>query len=132
MSRFPRGLDFVAKIHRSVDTGEKTHPLYFSIEEFDESVGQTEGRNHAVSKMLKVTPNDDYTLLVEFEHGNKIIFNMGPLIKTIPYYSLNDLERFKDITLEEKAIRWPDPVTGQKSMMPIRLTVDNMLFAIRD
>jgi hypothetical protein len=29
-----------------------------------------------MSKILKVTPNDDYTLLVEFEHGNKIIFDM--------------------------------------------------------
>ena len=85
-----------------------------------------------MSKMLKVTPNDDYTLLVEFEHGNKIIFNMQPLINTMPYYSLNDLERFKDITIEEKAIRWPDPVPGQKSIMPVRLTVDNMLFTIRE
>ena len=40
-----------------------------------------------MSKMLKVTPNDDYTLLVEFECGNKIIFNMRPLINTIPYYT---------------------------------------------
>ena len=29
-----------------------------------------------VCRILKVTPNDDYTLLVEFEGGNKIIFNM--------------------------------------------------------
>lgn len=85
-----------------------------------------------MSKILKVTPNDDYTLLVEFEHGNKIIFNMAPLIKTIPYSSLEDLSRFKNITLEEKAIRWPDPIPGQKTMFPLRLTVDNMLFAIRE
>ncbi|HOG01127.1 MAG: hypothetical protein BWY57_01941 [Betaproteobacteria bacterium ADurb.Bin341] len=84
-----------------------------------------------MSKIIKATPNDDYTLLVEFEHGNKIVFNMRPLIKTIPYSSLEDLERFRDITLEEKAIRWPDPVPGRKTMLPIRLTVDNMLFAIR-
>ena len=84
-----------------------------------------------MSKIIKVTPNEDYTLLVEFEHGNKIVFNMRPLIKTIPYSSLEDLERFRDITLEEKAIRWPDPVPGRKTMLPIRLTVDNMLFAIR-
>ena len=60
-----------------------------------------------MSKIIKATPNDDYTLLVEFEHGNKIVFNMRPLIKTIPYSSLEDLERFRDITLEEKAIRRP-------------------------
>lgn len=85
-----------------------------------------------MSKILKVTPNDDYTLLVEFEHGNKIVFDMSELIKTIPYHSLQDLNRFKDITLEEKAIRWPDPKAPGMSMMPLRLTVDNMLFAIRD
>jgi len=82
--------------------------------------------------MLRVTPNDDYSLLVEFEHGNKIVFNMRELIKTMPYSSLQDLDRFKNITLEEKAIRWPDPVPGQRTVLPIRLTVDNMLFAIRE
>jgi hypothetical protein len=84
-----------------------------------------------MSKILKVTPNDDYTLLVEFEHGNKIIFNMREIIKTIPFSSLEDLSRFKNITLEEKAICWPEPVPGEKSIIPLRLTVDNMLFAIR-
>lgn len=85
-----------------------------------------------MSKMLKVTPNDDYTLLVEFEHGNKIIFNMREHIKTLPFSSLEDLSRFKDITLEEKAIRWPEPITGKKSIYPLRITVDNMLFTIRE
>lgn len=85
-----------------------------------------------MSKMLKVTPNDDYTLLVEFDDGNKIIFDMKDLIKTMPYSSLKDLERFRDITLEEKAIRWPDPIPGKKALYPIRLTVDNMLFTIRE
>lgn len=85
-----------------------------------------------MSKMLRVTPNDDYTLLVEFEHGNKIVFNMLDIIKTVPYSSLEDLGRFKNITLEEKAIRWPDPIPGQRTMLPIRLTVDNMLFTIRE
>ena len=84
-----------------------------------------------MSKILKVTPNDDYTLLVELEHGNKIIFNMRDIIKTMPFNSLEDLNRFKDITLEEKAIRWPEPVPDEKSIIPLRLTVDNMLFAIR-
>ena len=95
------------------------------------NVLQIERRLHSMSKILNVTPNDDYTLLVEFEHGNKIIFNMRKIIKTIPFSSLEDLSRFKDITLEEKAICWPEPVPGEKSIMPLRLTVDNMLFTIR-
>ena len=85
-----------------------------------------------MSKMLKVTPTDDYALLVEFENGNSILFNMKNLIETMPYSSLKDLKRFKDIKLEDKAIRWPDPIPGQASLYPIRLTVDNMLFTIRE
>lgn len=85
-----------------------------------------------MSKMLKVTPGDDYTLLVEFEHGNRILFNMKDLIETMPYSSLKDLSHFRDITLEEKAILWPDPIPGEAALYPIRLTVDNILFAIRE
>lgn len=85
-----------------------------------------------MSKILKVTANDDYTLLVLFEQGHKIIFNMKPLINTMPYYSLNNPERFKSITLEEKAIRWPDVKKPGQPPVPVRLTVDNILFAIRD
>jgi hypothetical protein len=84
-----------------------------------------------MSKMLSVTPNDDYTLLVEFEDGNKIVFDMKPLIKTIQYAALGDLTRFKDIKLEEKAVCWPAP-KGEKNVVPLRLTVDNMLFKIRE
>lgn len=85
-----------------------------------------------MSKILKVTANEDYTLLVEFEHGHKIHFNMQKLIRTMPYSSLNDLERFKTITVEEKAIHWPDVGNPEMRMVPVRLTVDNMLFTIRD
>jgi hypothetical protein len=84
-----------------------------------------------MGKILNVTPNDDYTLLVEFEHGNKILFNMKPMLKSLPYQSLNDLTRFKNITLEKKAICWPNPVDTDEGIVPLRLTVDNILFAIR-
>ena len=85
-----------------------------------------------MSKLLKVMPGDDYTLLVEFEHGNSILFHMKDLIETMPYNSLKDLDRFRDVTLEEKAIRWPDPNPGETARYPVRLTVDNILFAIRE
>ncbi len=84
-----------------------------------------------MGRILNVTPSDDYTLLVEFEQGNKILFNMKPMLKSLPYRSLNDLARFKNITLEEKAIRWPDPAAPDESIVPLRLTVDNILFTIR-
>jgi hypothetical protein len=57
-----------------------------------------------MSRILNVTPNDDYTLLIKFEQGNEILFNMKPMLKSLPYRILNDLTRFRNITLEEKAI----------------------------
>lgn len=84
-----------------------------------------------MSKIVKVTPNDDYTLLVEFEYDNKIIFNMRDIIKTIPFCSLEDINRFKKVMVEDKAIYWPEPVPNEKSIIPLRLTVDNILFTIR-
>lgn len=84
-----------------------------------------------MSKILKVTPNDDYTLLVEFEQGNTLLFDMKPMLKSLPFRVLNDLSRFKNFTLEEKAIFWPGPAAGEESIVPLRLTVDNMLFTIR-
>ena len=84
-----------------------------------------------MGKIRNATANDDYTLLIEFERGHKILFNMGPLIKTMAFYSLNNLECFKNIRLEEKAIRWPDVKKPGHPPMPVRLTVDNILFAIR-
>lgn len=85
----------------------------------------------AVSRIIKVIPNDDYTLLIEFEHGNKIQFDMKELIKTIPYRSLRNIENFRNIRLEEKAICWQQD-DKKPGMLPVRLTVDNILFTIRD
>lgn len=65
-----------------------------------EMYSKSEGGFHSMSKIHKVTPNDDYTLPVEFEHGSKIIFNMREIRKTIPFGSLQDLSRFKDIAVE--------------------------------
>lgn len=70
-------------------------------------------------------------MLIEFEYGNKILFNMQRLIKTIPFHAFNDIECFKRVTVEDKAIFW-DTNKQDKTLMPIRLTVDNILFKIRD
>ena len=84
-----------------------------------------------MSKILDVIPNDDYTLSIEFDDGNKIIFDMKPYIKTLVYSPLQDLTRFKDIKIEEKAVYWRTSEDKQ-STISLRLTIDNMLFAIRE
>ncbi|OAA84503.1 DUF2442 domain-containing protein [Clostridium ljungdahlii] len=54
--------------------------------------------------IVNVILNNDYTLLIELEHGNKILFNMQRIIKTMLYSSLKDIERFKNIKVEDKII----------------------------
>ena len=85
-----------------------------------------------MSKLIRVTANDNYTLLLEFEGNNKVFFDMKQLIQTMPYYSLNNLENFKDFFLEEGAIRWKDVGRPELAMHPVRLTVDDILFTIRE
>lgn len=80
--------------------------------------------------MIRVTPHGNYTLLIEFEHGNQILFNMERMVRSIPYNVLSDPQRFQKVRIEDKAICWD---TDQpQTVFPLRLTVDNILFAIRD
>lgn len=78
-----------------------------------------------------MTPNNDYTLLIEFEYGNQILFNMQRLVTTMPYHRLSDPELFRDVKFEDKAVCWDTEPPGQ-TLIPLRLTVDNILFTIRD
>lgn len=82
-----------------------------------------------MSKIIGVTPNKDYTILIEFEHGNKILFNMQTRMKTLPFISLSNPEHFKKVRFDDKAIYWEE---DKWAVIPARLTVDNILFALRD
>ena len=85
-----------------------------------------------MSKIINVIPKDDFTLWIEFEHGNKILFNMQRIIKTLPYSALNNLDCFRKVEIEDKALCWHDMGVQEQTILPVRLTVDNILFMIRD
>lgn len=85
-----------------------------------------------MSKIISVIPNDDHTLLIELEHGNKIVFDMKKLINSIPYHALSDLKHFKEVKFEEKAIYWEQPDGKKPSVIPERFSLDNILFMLRD
>lgn len=59
------------------------------------------------------------------------MFDMQKLVTTMPYYRLSDLECFKKVRFEDKAILWDTQPPGQ-TPATVRLTVDNILFTIRD
>lgn len=85
-----------------------------------------------MSKIVKVVPNDDYTLVIEFEQGNKIVLNMQRLIQTMPYASLRNIEYFKKVAFEDKAVLWNEAEDTKSNIIPMKLTVDNILFMLRD
>ena len=84
-----------------------------------------------ISRIVNIVPNDDFTLLIEFEYGNKVLFDMQRLVTTMPYYRLSDPECFKKVRFEDKAVFWDTEPPGQ-TPATVRLTVDNILFTIRD
>lgn len=84
-----------------------------------------------MSKILNVKANDDYTLFIEFEQGNKIIFNMQKMVETIPYSRLQEVQVFKGVAFDDKVLFWMEDDEVERPKKEI-LTVDNVLFTIRD
>jgi hypothetical protein len=81
-------------------------------------------------KITNVLAAEDYKLLIDFEEENQVLFNMQRMVQTIPYLRLTDPEIFKAVRFEDKAIYWDAP-EGKPECMPIRLTVDSILFTLR-
>lgn len=90
------------------------------------------GNRVVMSKIMKVTANDDYTILIELEQGSKILFNMQKMVRTLPYHWLNDIGHFKEIRFEDKSIYWGETKEEKLTAFPVKLTIDNILFMIRD
>ncbi len=84
-----------------------------------------------MSKVVHVHGSDDYKLFIDFDDGHSIVFNMQKIIKTLPYLRLNDLSSFQTVKHDEKSVYW-DGVDGKPEYFPLRLTVDNILFSLRD
>ena len=81
-------------------------------------------------KITNVHATDDYRLLIDFEEGNQISFNMQRMVETLPYLRLKNLEVFKSVRYEDKAVYWDSP-DGEPEYMPLKITVDSILFTLR-
>jgi len=84
-----------------------------------------------MSKIISVHGSDDYMLLIDFEDGSSITFNMNKLVKTIPYCRLNDPKSFRTVKFEEKSVYW-NAVDDKPKYLPLKLSVDTILFSLRD
>lgn len=83
-----------------------------------------------MSSIIGVTAHDDFTVLIEFEQGNKVLFNMSQLVDTLPYIRLSDPLFFKTVEYEAKSIYWEEP-NASGCLFPLRFSVDEILFSIR-
>lgn len=83
-----------------------------------------------MSSIIGVTANDDFSVLIEFEQGNKILYNMKKMVATMPYSRLSDPTYFKTVKYEDKAIFWDEP-KASGCIFPLRFSVDEILFSLR-
>ncbi len=84
-----------------------------------------------MSKIISAHGSDDYRLLIDFEDGSSITFNMQKLVKTIPYCRLKDPKSFQTVKFEEKSVYW-NAGDDKPEYLPLKLSVDAILFALRD
>lgn len=84
-----------------------------------------------MSKIAGVHGSDDYKLLIDFEDGSNITYNMQKLVKTIPYFRLKDLTCFQAVKFDEKSVYW-EAADEKPEYIPLRLSVDTILFSLRD
>lgn len=84
----------------------------------------------SVSKIINVQASDDYKLLIGFDDGNSIIYNMQKMIGTIPYFRLSDLIFFRAVKFDEKYIYW-DTENGKPEYFKLKISIDTILFSLR-
>lgn len=60
-----------------------------------------------MSKIVRVVPRDDHTLLIKLENNHAIIYDMKPRLITVRFGALADLSKFKAVRVEhENTLVW--------------------------
>ena len=57
-------------------------------------------------KAINVIPQDDYTLLLEFDNGEKKIFDVKPYLEHKAFKDLKDKDNFKSVKISDLSIKW--------------------------
>lgn len=73
-------------------------------------------------RAIAVTPADDYRLVVDFDNGEKKVFDVTPYIKGAWFSELRDVEYFRSVHIGGLSIEWPN---GQ-DICPDRLYEDSV------
>ena len=59
-------------------------------------------------RVLKVSPNPDYTISLTFENGEKKIFDVKPYLEKGIFRSLKDLKIFNSVKPFLGSVQWQD------------------------
>ena len=60
------------------------------------------------SKLISVTPLEDYKLLIEYDNAEKRIFDVKPYITGSWYGMLSDYSFFNTVRICGKTVEWAD------------------------
>lgn len=53
-----------------------------------------------MAKIINVTIQNDYTLIIELDNAHKIIYDMKPRLQSVRFCKLSDMEVFKSLKVE--------------------------------
>lgn len=85
-----------------------------------------------MSKIIGVTPHEDYTLTLSFDDGSKLTFNMQKKVETAQFHKLKENGLFANVRFSDKSVFWAEKEPSASEICPLRLTLDNILFSLRD
>lgn len=57
-------------------------------------------------KAINVEALDNYTLLIEFNNGEKRYFDVKPYLSFKPFEKLKDVNKFKNVKIDGLSIKW--------------------------
>lgn len=84
-----------------------------------------------MSRIVNVHGSYDYKLLIDFEDGSSITYNMQKLVGTLPYYRLSDIACFQSVKFDDKSVYW-EAADKKPEYFPLRIGIDAILFSLRD
>lgn len=85
-----------------------------------------------MSKIIGVTPHEDYTMTLSFDDGSALLYNMQKQVETIRFRKLKEDGLFSKARFSDKSVFWAEDGVPPSGPAPLRLTLDNILFSLRD
>ena len=83
-----------------------------------------------MSSIVNVRTSNDYKLLIDYDDGSSITFNMQKMVETIPYFRLKNPASFEAVKFDGKSVYW-EASDGKPEYIPLKLSIDTILFSLR-